>query len=135
MMYAARSLASWSVRLGLPPFAGIGIDFGSPAWGWRPLVMIWIRNAGASVFVTPGGWTIGLSTAPMPPSRLAPWQVALFAPYSVAPWVGSPGRATVGDGEASASVVIAVSASMAGIASATRAETLKPLTRRMPPRS
>src|SRR5260370_51182 len=78
------SLTSWSVRLGLPPLAGIGIDFGSPAWGWRPLVMIWIRKVGSSEFVTPGSLSIGLSTAPMPPSRLAPWHVAQFAPSSVA---------------------------------------------------
>ncbi len=66
----------------------------------------------------------------MPPSRLTPWQLVQFCRYSVAPRVGSPGSAVL-PGDASASVVIAVSARIAGTAIATKAETLKPLTRRM----
>src|ERR1700682_1379049 len=137
MMYAARSLMSWSVRAVFPPLGGLAICFGSPGCGVRPLVMMVIRKVGSSTLETPGSLSIGFKTAPMPPSRLAPWQVAQFWPYRVAPLAGSPGSAAAavpdgdGDGELSASVVIAVKATRTGTASATSAESLKPFGRRI----
>src|SRR5207344_1898638 len=120
----------------LPPLAGIGICLGSPGCGVRPFVMTSIRKLGSIELGTPGSLSIGLSTAPIPPSRLAPWHVAQFWTYSVAPLTGSPGSATAvpdgdGEGELSASVVIAVRATSAGTASATSAETLNRFGRRM----
>src|ERR1700687_554154 len=111
---------SWSVRLELPPLGGIAICFGSPAWGWRPFVMMSMRNAGSRALATPGSLSIGFSVAPIPPSRLAPWHVAQFWPYRLAPRAGAPGSAAapegLGVGELSARVEIAVKAISAGIA-------------------
>ena len=78
MMNAARSLTSWSLRLGLPPFAGIGCVFGSPGCGSRPLVMMAIRNPGSRGFATPGSLSMGFRVAPIPPSRPAPWHDVQF---------------------------------------------------------
>src|SRR5260370_35396519 len=103
MMYAARPLTSWSVRAALPPLAGIAIDFGSPGCGVRPLVMTSIRKLGSSGLGTPVSLSSGLSTAPIPPSRLVPWHVAQFWAERVAPLAGAPGRAPLprggGEGE------------------------------------
>src|SRR5438874_5692207 len=92
--------------------------------------MMPIRKPGSSGVETPGSFSIGLSAGPMPPSRLAPWHVAQFWAYSVAPLLGSPGRAGAplaadeplgaGEGEVSASVDMAVSTKKAGIASTRR---------------
>src|SRR5256885_200799 len=129
MMYAARSLTSCAVRLSLPPFFGIGTCLGSPGWGWRPLVMMSIKNAAPSGSETPGSFSMGLSAGPMPPSRAAPWQVAQFCAYRVAPLLGSPGSAVEpvaadplddGEGELSAIVVIAVRTTKTGSPSATK---------------
>ena len=62
----------------------------------------------------------------MPPSRLAPWHVAQFWAYSVAPFCGSPGSVVAplavlpGEGEVSASVESAVRMKKAGIPTARR---------------
>ena len=108
--------------------AGIGVCLGSPACGCRPLVMISIRKLGSRVFGTPGNFSMGLSTAPIPPSKLEPWQVAQFCAYRVAPLSGSPGSAVAplavepaeGDGEVSARVEMPVRMKKAGIPSARR---------------
>src|SRR5260370_5621582 len=92
------------------------------------MVMTAVRKLGSSGLPTPGSLSIGFRTAPMPPSRLTPWQLVQFCKYSVAPREGSPGSAVL-PGEAAASVLIAVSARMAGTAMATTAGQLKPLTR------
>src|SRR5258706_6091667 len=131
---------SCSVRLGLPPFGGITEVAlpGSPGWCVRPLVMMLIRKLGSSGSATPGRVTIGFRAGPMPPPRLAPWQVAQFCPNRTAQLLGSPGRADAaglpegaGVGELAARVVIAVSANSAGMASATSAESLRPCGSRM----
>src|SRR5256885_13915345 len=117
MMKAARSLTSGSVSLSLPPFFGIAVVRGSPDWGCRPFAMMSIRNAGLSGLSTPGSFSIGLRAGPIPPSRLAPWQLLQLCPYRVSPFVGSPGSAVrpvaadplaPGDGELSARVDLAV---------------------------
>src|ERR1700674_2462915 len=118
MMYETRSLMSWSVRLALPPLAGMLTLPGSPDWLMRPLVMMLMRNAGsrACAFdVTPGSRVIGLRAGPIPPPRLAPWQVAQLVAKRVAPLAGSPGNAGPdGDGVLSARVLTAVSATRIG---------------------
>src|SRR5882762_1284962 len=100
--------------------------------------MMLIRKLGSSGSVTSGSLTIGFRAGPMPPPRLAPWHVAQFWPKSEAPLLGSPGNADAaglpegdGVGELSARVVIAVSATSAGTASAIRAESLRPFGRRI----
>src|SRR2546423_11614316 len=112
MMNEARSLMFCSDRDAVPPLAGIFVCRGSPACGSRPLVMMEIRNVGSRLSGTPGSFSIGLSAAPTPPSRLAPWQAVQPAEvYNAAPLLGSPGSAAPepeaeadGDGDASASV-------------------------------
>src|SRR5258708_2926833 len=94
-----------------------------------------IRKLGSSGLGTPVSLSSGLSTAPIPPSRLVPWHVAQFWAERVAPLAGAPGSAAPpegeGEGELSASVVIAVSGIKAGIANATSAESLRRWGRRM----
>src|SRR5450759_5913380 len=118
------SLMSWSVRELLPPLGGIGVCFGCPDCGVRPLARMPIRMLGSRGLATPPSLSIGFRTAPIPPSRLAPWHVAQFSPNNVAPFAGSPGSAAglpegEGDGELSASVVTAVKAIRAGTVSYT----------------
>src|SRR6266576_411966 len=109
MMKAATSLMSCPDSLSFQ--AGIS----APVGGLRPFVMVSIRNAGLSFSAseTPGSVTIGLSAGPIPPSRLEPWQVVQFCPYTLWPLLGSPGSAVVpvaadppalGEGELSARV-------------------------------
>src|SRR2546423_11160899 len=107
----------------------MGVCLGSPACGCRPVVMIWIRKLASSVLGTPGNFSIGLRTAPIPPSRAEPWHVAQFWAYSVAPFCGSPGSVVAplaveppaeGDGDVSARVERAVRTQKAGIPAASR---------------
>src|ERR1700674_5413632 len=111
----------------------MSVDFGSPGLWMRPLVMMSIRKAGSRLIGPPIDLSIGLRAGPIPPSRLPPWQDVQLAAYRVAPLLGSPGKATVadGDGELSARVVIAVSASSPGTATASSTDSFKPLLRPM----
>src|ERR1700694_1256431 len=79
MLWAATSLMFWSVSAGLPPLTGMGTDFGSPAWGWRPLVIMLIRKVGSRLFFPLIVVSIGLRVGPIPPSRLTPWHEVQFA--------------------------------------------------------
>src|SRR5207302_1628239 len=88
--------------------------------------MISIRKLGSNGLDTPGSFSIGFSDGPIPPSRLAPWQVAQFWEKSAWPLVGSPGSVVVplavdaGDGDVSARVDSAVRIRKAGIPTTTR---------------
>src|SRR5487761_135968 len=129
MMKAARSLMSWSLKLA-PPLTGILADPGSPGWWTRPLVIVLMMNAGSRGFATPGSLKIGFKAGPMPPVRLAPRQAEQLAANTAAPLVGFPGSGTAlpeGEGELAAIVLMAVSATMAGTASATSADSANPL--------
>src|SRR5487761_770777 len=83
--------------------------------------MMPIRNVGSRGFATPGSFSIGFRAGPMPPVKLAPWQLVQLAAKSAAPAAGSPGSVGLpeGDGELAAIVLIAVSANSAGTAATT----------------
>src|SRR5215471_21395237 len=100
MMYETTSLRSSSLSL-----SGVnaGIWAEKPASPERPLRIVARRYSGSSGLATPGKCWIGFSLAPIPPSRLAPWQVVHPCWLNTwAPLLGSPGRALglpEGDGE------------------------------------
>src|ERR1700680_108002 len=95
--------------------------------------MMLIRMVGSRLFFPLIVVSIGLRAGPIPPSRLPPWHEVQFAAYTAAPAAGSPGSAGLpdGDGVLSARVVIAVSASNPGTATASSTDSVKPLPRRM----
>ena len=72
MMKAARSLMSCAVSWGALPLTGIVPKPPTPV---LPLVMVSIRYCGSSGSLVSPRFLIGASGGPIPPVRLAPWQV------------------------------------------------------------